>query len=91
MRNWTVLQHPDADDAIDAYRLDPAAGRQKPGARFARVLAADAGPNLGASPFTQPHYLPPCSSPPTPDRTWRQLVADRGLALRADGRITVLP
>ena len=89
MPNRTVLLCPDAHAAIDAYRLDLAAGRQQPGTRLARFLAADAGPTLGASPFTP--YLPPCSSPPAPDRTWRQFVADRGLELRADGRITELP
>lgn len=76
MPNWTDLLHPAAHAAIDTYRLDLAAGRQQPGARLAQLLAADAGPTLGASPFTP--YLPPCSSPPAPNRTWHQFVADLG-------------
>lgn len=82
MPNWTVLLHPDAHAAIDAYRLDLVAGRQQPGDRLARVLAANAGAY-----DPQRHAY----QPPAPYRTWGQLVADRGLALRADGRITVLP
>ena len=49
-----------------------------------------AAATLGASPFTRLPSLPRCSSTPAHYRTWGQLVADRGLAPRADGRITVL-
>lgn len=51
MTHWTVLLHPDAHAAIDAYRLDLASGRQQPGDRLVRVLAANAGATLGASAF----------------------------------------